>query len=96
MRASLPDLRPKDLRDSLASHLLTAGVQLGYVSTQLGHADVAVTARHYARYVGSGADYIEPPTLARHELPADLLARLKPSKAAFDPRLGPSERASAH
>ena len=38
----------KDLRDTFASQLLTAGVQLGYVSAQLGHADVGVTT--YARW----------------------------------------------
>ena len=27
------------------------GVPLGYVSKQLGHADVGATVRHYARYV---------------------------------------------
>ena len=32
--------------------LLTAGVQLGYVSRQLGHGDVATTARNYARWTG--------------------------------------------
>ncbi len=47
-RADLGHRRLKDLRDTSASQLLTAGVQLGYVSMQLGHADVAVTAQHYA------------------------------------------------
>ena len=46
---------PKDLRDTFASQLLTAGVQLGYVSGQLGHADVSVTTRHYARWAGGNA-----------------------------------------
>ena len=69
------DWAPKDLRDTFASQLLTAGVQLGYVSRQLGHADVAVTARHYARWTG-GDDYREPVRLLPGELPADLLARL--------------------
>jgi len=41
-----------DLRDTFASQLLTAGVQLGYVSSKLGHSDVAVTARHYAKWAG--------------------------------------------
>jgi integrase len=40
----------KDLRDTFASQLLTAGVQLGYVSAQLGHSNVAVTAQHYAKW----------------------------------------------
>ncbi|TMQ68674.1 MAG: site-specific integrase [Candidatus Eisenbacteria bacterium] len=35
---------PHGLRDTYASHLLSAGVQLAYVSAQLGHSDVAITA----------------------------------------------------
>ncbi|MEE9607448.1 MAG: site-specific integrase [Myxococcota bacterium] len=49
--AGIGPRRPKDLRDTFASQLLTAGVQLGYISRQLGHSNVAITARHYARYV---------------------------------------------
>ena len=74
-RAGLAGQQLKDLRDTFASHLLTAGVQLGYVSAQLGHADVSVTARHYARWCG-GDDYREPMHLAPGEVPADFLARL--------------------
>jgi integrase len=66
---------PKDLRDTFASQLLTAGVQLGYVSRQLGHADVSVTARHYARWAGGDA-YRRPLDVGEDEVPADLLARL--------------------
>ena len=66
---------PKDLRDTFASQLLTAGVQLGYVSQQLGHADVAVTARHYARWAGGDA-YRRPLDVRKGEVPADLLVRL--------------------
>jgi integrase len=66
---------PKDLRDTFASQLLTAGVQLGYVSRQLGHADVSVTARHYARWAGGDA-YRSPLEVRENEVPADLLARL--------------------
>ena len=65
----------KDLRDTYASWLLSAGVQLGYVLQQLGHADVAVTARHYARWAG-GDLYRAPMQLEEGEVPADLLARL--------------------
>jgi hypothetical protein len=50
-------------------------VQLAYVSNQLGHADVAITARHYARWCG-GDEYRPPIPLADGEVPADLLARL--------------------
>ena len=66
----------KDLRDSFASHLLSGGVQLGYVSTQLGHADVGITARHYARWIESDI-YREPVRLQPGEVPADLLSRLE-------------------
>jgi integrase len=75
-RAKLGPIRPKDLRDSYASHLLTAGVQLGYVSLQLGHSDVSTTARHYARWVG-GDEYLEPLRLEPGDVPADLLSRLR-------------------
>jgi len=51
-RAQLPHRPIKDLRDTFASQLLTAGAQLGYISRQLGHSDVSVTARHYARWAG--------------------------------------------
>ena len=44
-------------------------------SHQLGHADVAVTARHYARWTG-GDEYRDPVRLLPGEVPADLLARL--------------------
>ena len=74
--AGLGPIRMKDLRDTYASHLLSAGVQLGYVSKQLGHADVQVTARHYARWVG-GDDYWEPMRLEEGEVPADFLSRLE-------------------
>jgi len=60
---------------TFASRLLTAGVQLGYVSQQLGHADVSVTARHYARWVG-GSSYRAAMRVEPGEVSADLLARL--------------------
>ena len=75
-RADLGRVQLKDLRDTFASQLLTAGVQLGYVSQQLGHADVAVTARHYAKWCG-GEGYREAMRVAPGEVPADLLGRLK-------------------
>jgi integrase len=73
--AKLKGHTPKDLRDTFASQLLTAGVQLGYVSEQLGHSDVSVTARHYARWV-EGSDYRRPLEVREGEVPADLLARI--------------------
>ncbi len=60
---------------SEGSHL-----NLAYVSTQLGHSDVAVTARHYAKWLG-GAGYRVPAIPTPGEVPADLLARLDESPA---------------
>ena len=74
-RADLPGVRMKDLRDTFSSQLLTCGVQLGYVSAQLGHADVAITAKHYARWIEAD-EYREPLQVRAGEVPADLLARL--------------------
>ena len=54
-------------------------MQLGYVSLALGHSDVAVTARHYARWAG-GDDYREPLALEWGEVPPELLARLRESQ----------------
>jgi len=48
-------------------------VQLGYISRQLGHADVAVTAQHYARW-GAGSDYRDPMARRPGEVPADSFA----------------------
>ena len=62
-RADIGRIRLKDLRDTYASQLLTCGVPLGYVSAQLGHADVSVTARHYARWVES--DFYRVPLVLR-------------------------------
>jgi integrase len=73
--AGIEDRTPKDLRDTFASQLLTAGVQLGYVSKQLGHSDVSVTARHYAKWVDDDA-YRHPLTVGEGEVPADLIARI--------------------
>ena len=74
-RAGLGHRSLKCLRDTYASQLLSAGVQLGYISRQLGHSGVAVTSAHYARWAG-GDEYRPPIALASGEVPADLLARL--------------------
>jgi len=73
--AGLTGITYKDLRDTFASWLITCGVPLGYVSRQLGHADLAITATHYARWAG-GDDYRDPLPRLPGELPADFLARL--------------------
>ena len=55
--------------------------------SQLGHSDVSVTARHYARWIEDDR-YREPMTLEPNEVPADLLARLGGEKSdpTSDPR----------
>ena len=85
--AGLEHRAPKDLRDTFASWLLSLGVQLGYVSRQLGHADVAVTARHYARWVG-GDEYRLPLALEPGEVPADLIARAADRPESDPTRMG--------
>ena len=82
--------RFKDLRDTFGSQLVSAGVPLAYVSRQLGHVDVATTARHYARWCG-GDEYREPVRLLPGEIPADLLARLA---VASDPTRDPTHTAA--
>jgi len=57
------------LRDTFASQFLTA---LAYVSRQLGHADVGVTSRHYAKWYEGDDDYREPMRLGKKEVPAKL------------------------
>jgi len=80
--SSLPGVRVKDLRDTYASHLLTLGITIQYVSRQLGHSSIGVTEKHYAEYLGRDGDgslYVEPPKLGPGEVPADLLTRLAQS-----------------
>jgi integrase len=84
-RSGAGELRYKDLRDTFASQLLAAGVRLGYVSRQLEHSEVAVTAKHYARWV-AGEDYLDPMTRLPGEVPADFLARL-PTNSPHDTSL---------
>ncbi|MBW2396522.1 MAG: site-specific integrase [Deltaproteobacteria bacterium] len=97
-RARVGHVRYKDLRDTYASQLLTAGVKLGHISEQLGHGNVAITARHYARWI-SGKGYRDPMRLCPGEVPADFLARLETapdshdipmSEADSDPTLPPA------
>ena len=95
-RAAIGHRAPKDLRDTFASQLLTAGVQLAYVSEQLGHADIQVTSRHYAKWCG-GDVYREPMRLEPGEVPADLLARMvEEAQEADSPRESPHQSPQLH
>jgi integrase len=42
---------PHDLRHSWASHMLSSGADLAYVSAQLGHANPSITLRIYSHWV---------------------------------------------
>jgi len=81
--ARVGSVRPKDLRDTFASWLLTLGAPIPWVSEALGHADWAVTARHYARWIPGGDDN-EPLRREAGEVYPDLLARLAPFGAEGD------------
>jgi hypothetical protein len=78
-KAGIPGTRAKDLRDTFASMLLTAGVSIQWVSKQLGHTSIGTTETHYAEYRGAGGHdfaYVEPLKFREGEVPADLLSRL--------------------
>jgi integrase len=49
--AKLRRRTPHDLRHSWASHMLAAGADLAYVSSQLGHSNPATTLRIYGHWV---------------------------------------------
>lgn len=49
--AKIAEHTPKDFRDTFATLLLTHGIPLKWISIQLGHGSVAVTERHYARWI---------------------------------------------
>ena len=75
-RAKVDAIHFKDLRDTFASSLITHGIVLKWVSLQLGHGSVAVTERHYARYMAIDG-YRNPWIVPDGENPSDLLAALE-------------------
>lgn len=86
-RAGLPAYRsPKDLRDTFASHLLSAGFPQLQVMRWIGHApgSVSMFRQRYARWIGEDTEwsYRPPVTLAPGEVPTDYLARLSASAPA--------------
>lgn len=48
-QAGLSGYIPKDLRDTFASQLFSAGVELPYIQEMLGPADATTTVRNYAK-----------------------------------------------
>ncbi len=67
--------KPKDLRDTFASQLLTAGNDLAEISHQLGHSAVSTTEGHYAKWI-EREEYRAPTLPGAGEIPADVLERL--------------------
>ena len=77
-KAGLGRRLPKDLRDTFASHLLTAGIDFFQIMIWMGHAptSVAMFRKRYAKYLGdSKALWREPVQLDSWAVPPDLLSR---------------------
>jgi len=60
---------PKCLRDTFASQLLSSGVQLAYVASQLGHADVTTTAHFRPGSMRRSASSSSPSTRSKRSTP---------------------------
>ena len=71
--ACIDDHTPKDFRDTFATLLLTDGIPLKWISNQLGHGSVAVTERHYARWMDED-EYRNPWQVSEGQVPTDLFA----------------------
>ena len=76
--AKIRPLKLKDLRDTYASTLITHGIVLRWISGQLGHGSLAVTERHYAKYMAADS-YTNPWQVPRGCHPSDLFAYLERS-----------------
>jgi integrase len=85
-RAGLAGHTPKDLRDTFASWLVSLGAPVAWVSESLGHANWAITARHYARWMNDAAGQQFTPKLDSGDVWPDLLARVG---ATSDPEATP-------
>lgn len=77
-RAGIGRRVPKDLRDTFASHLLSAGFPQLQIMRWIGHAptSVGMFRQRYARWLGDEWVYREPEKLAPGEVPTDLFGRL--------------------
>ena len=63
----------KDLRDTFACQLLQRGVPLTRVSSMLGHAEIAITSKHYVSAIPDDED-VDPARREIGEVWPDLLA----------------------
>ena len=85
-RAGLAGHTPKDLRDTFASWLVSLGAPVAWVSESLGHANWAITARYYARWMEDAARQPVKSELNSGDVWPDLLARVG---ATSDPEATP-------
>jgi integrase len=83
-KARIGARRPKDLRDTFGSWLVSLGAPLPFVQEGLGHSDWATTARHYARWIRAASKQTSP-ALGPGEVWPDLLARLEPTREITAP-----------
>lgn len=83
--AKVDPIRFKDLRDTYASTLITHGIVLAWISAQLGHGRVAVTERHYARYMAVDG-YVNPWIVPDGAVPGDLFVVLEAGNTKSAPR----------
>ena len=71
--AGIAPHRPKDFRDTFATLLVTQGIVLKWISRQLGHGNIGVTERHYARWMDEDG-YKNPWQVSDGQVPTDLFA----------------------
>ncbi len=73
--ARLQPHKLKDFRDTFATLQVTHGIVLKWISLQLGHSNVGITERHYARWMAQDG-YRNPWLVPTGGLPVDLFAEL--------------------
>jgi integrase len=88
--AEIDDHIPKDFRDTFATLLLTHGIPLKWISKQLGHGSVAVTERHYARWMDED-EYRNPWQVSEGQVPQDLFAEADLWRAPKTPLHAPKK-----
>ena len=65
----------KDFRDTFATQLILNGIVFKWASLQLGHSSIAITERHYARWMATDG-YRNPWQVPEGCVPTDLFAEL--------------------
>ncbi len=88
--ARIDNHTPKDFRDTFATLLLTNGIPLKWISNQLGHGSVAVTERHYARWMDED-EYRNPWQVSKGQVPMDLFAEADLWRAPKTPLHAPQD-----